>query len=206
MYEESLALPKNYLCSERSCCVVRRFSGSFWRQEETKFLNSIDQSSCLDKVGGAEFKITRRTLIAGNSEFGASPWASSIEVTPSDQISALKSYPSSLYSITSGAIQHGDPTKVYLLCPTLTCALTPKSLKNMFPWRSINMLPALISLWIWPYVWKYSSPSRVCFKIVAIKASSLIPSLAFSLITSLSDPAPSRGITNHKSESSIKLT
>lgn len=206
MYDESLAFPKNCLCSESSCWVVILFSGSFWRQLLTKFLNSIDQSSCFDRVGGAEFRITSNTLIAGNSELGASPWANSIDVTPRDQISALKSYPSSLYSITSGAIQHGDPTNVCLLCPTLTCALTPKSLKNMFPSRSINILPAFMSLWIWPYVWKYSSPSRVCFKIVAIKASSLIPSLAFNLITSLRDPAPRRGITSQRSESSIKLT
>jgi hypothetical protein len=108
--------------------------------------------------------------------------------------------------MTSGAIQQGDPTNVYLLCPTLTWALTPKSLKKIFPSRSIKMFPALISLWIYPYVWKYSRPSNVYLRMVAIKASSLIPSFALIFNTSYRDPAPNSGMTSHKSESSMKLT
>lgn len=91
MYEESFALLKNYLCSTKSYWVVILFSGSFCKQLLTKFLNSIDQSSCLERIGGAEFKITSKTLIAGNSELGASPYANSIAVIPNDQMSALKS-------------------------------------------------------------------------------------------------------------------
>jgi hypothetical protein len=62
--------------------------------------------------------IYKSTRIAGSSLFGASPYAISIAVMPSDHISALISYPS-FTSITSGAIQQGEPTNVYLFYPGL---------------------------------------------------------------------------------------
>lgn len=58
------------------------------------------------------------TCIGSSSLFGAVPSAISIAVIPSDQISALISYPS-YCSMTSGAIQQGDPTNVNLLFPGL---------------------------------------------------------------------------------------
>ena len=73
MNAASFAFSRNFLCSENSCWVESLFSGSFYRQALTKFLNSNDQSSCFDKVGGSEFKMTNKTRIAGKSEFGASP-------------------------------------------------------------------------------------------------------------------------------------
>ena len=103
----------------------------------------------MPRVGGGELIIYSKTLIAGNSLFGASPYESSIAVIPKDQMSALISYPSD-YSITSGAIQHGDPTNVYRFYPALTCADTPKSLRKILPSLSIKTFPALISLCIYP--------------------------------------------------------
>eukprot|EP00345_Euplotes_harpa_P002516 CAMPEP_0168324202 /NCGR_PEP_ID=MMETSP0213-20121227/3946_1 /TAXON_ID=151035 /ORGANISM="Euplotes harpa, Strain FSP1.4" /LENGTH=117 /DNA_ID=CAMNT_0008326439 /DNA_START=556 /DNA_END=909 /DNA_ORIENTATION=- len=64
--------------------------------------------------------------------YGASPSASSIAVIPIDQMSAEKSYPLCC-SITSGAIQQGDPTKVFLFSPFFILAETPKSPRYMAP-------------------------------------------------------------------------
>ena len=97
---------------------VGLYAGSLFKQTSTKFLYSGDQSSLTERVGGGECSITMSTRIGWRSEFGASPFASSIAVIPRDQMSALKSYPFA-YSMTSGAIQHGEPTKVILLCPAL---------------------------------------------------------------------------------------
>jgi hypothetical protein len=98
----------------------------------------------LGSWGGCSFKIHKITFIAGSSEYGASPQASSIAVIPTDQISAAKSWPD--YSMTSGAIQHGEPTKVFLFYPFFKDVETPKSLMITFPSISKSMLVALISL------------------------------------------------------------
>ncbi len=70
-------------------------------------------------------------------------------VIPTDQMSAAKSWP--VYSMTSGAIQHGEPTKVFLFWPFLREAETPKSLRYTLPSISSKILPALMSLWIYPF-------------------------------------------------------
>ena len=91
--------------------------GSFYKQELTKFLNSWDQSSLFDNFGGGIFKISKRTFIAGKSEFGASPLVNSSAVIPKDQISALPSY--SLLSRTSGAWYSNVPTSSITFCPLI---------------------------------------------------------------------------------------
>ena len=148
MYAASLAWEKNFLCFSKSSVLSILIAGFFYKHADMKSRYSwLQNVSCLLSVGGSLLRMTRRTRIAGSSEFGASPFASSIAVIPSDHMSALKSYPS-LCSITSGAIQHGEPTKVYLFYPALMCAETPKSLKKICPFESIRMLPALMSLCI----------------------------------------------------------
>jgi len=126
IYSLFLALSRNFLWIVKSVIASGLLVGSFWRHAPTNSSNSgLNWPS--GRVGGGEFRITSKTFIAVWDEFGASPNANSIAVMPSDQISALKSYPS-VYSATSGAIQHGDPTNVCFLVPSFTCALTPKSL------------------------------------------------------------------------------
>lgn len=85
------ALSKNFLFYFMISVIERRFVGSFCKQSLTNCLNSGVHSSNLGRSGGGELIITKSTLIAGNSELGASPIASSRAVIPKDQISALKS-------------------------------------------------------------------------------------------------------------------
>ena len=78
-------------------------------------------------------------------EFGTTPSANSIAVTPNDQISVLFVY--SLCFITSGLIQYGDPTCD--LCPALVyilSALTPKSANLAIPSLLSKIFAAFISL------------------------------------------------------------
>jgi len=88
----------------------------------------------------------------------------------------------------------------------LTWALTPKSLRKTSPARSMRMLPALMSLWIWLYEWKYCRASQTCYRMVAMSSSSFNPSLKLIFITSETEPAPSRGITSQRSDSSVNDT
>ena len=63
------------------------------------------------RVGGSDLAIFSRTLMGFISWLGGSIWASSIRVTPRDQMSALWSYGRSLdvsHMTTSGAIL-GEP-------------------------------------------------------------------------------------------------
>jgi len=122
----SFALSKNFLWSFNKVAASGLSVGSLCKQAFTNASNSALNWPA-GRLGGGEFKITRSTFIAVWDELGASPWASSIAVIPSDQISALKSYPS-VYSATSGAIQQGEPTNVDFFWPSFTWALTPKSL------------------------------------------------------------------------------
>jgi hypothetical protein len=92
--------------------IVGLLLGSFCKQWFTKSLNDLSHLSCFDNYGGYSFNMHKITFIAGSSEYGASPWANSIAVMPTDHMSAAKSCPD--YSITSGAIQQGEPTKVFL--------------------------------------------------------------------------------------------
>jgi hypothetical protein len=66
-----------------------------------------------NRVGGMCWVGKALTFMGGYLANGAWPWQSSSTVMPRLQISAWKSYPSTC-SITSGAIQHGVPTKVPL--------------------------------------------------------------------------------------------
>lgn len=106
-------------------------------------------------------------------------------------------------SITSGAIQQGVPTKVCLTfsreisLPVANHADTPKSAICTVPSSPKRILPALISLknivikcyihdsniylWIWPLLWKYSSPLSTSLRTVAIVASSKTPCLQFDV-------------------------
>mmetsp|Transcript_145414 Transcript_145414/g.205871 ORF Transcript_145414/g.205871 Transcript_145414/m.205871 type:complete len:256 (-) Transcript_145414:496-1263(-) len=88
--------------------VVGLFAGSLFRQSDTKSLKPLVKSPSSD--GGGFFGIKKSTRIGCKSEFGGSPFANSMAVTPSDQISAFPSYADNL--MTSGAIQKGVPTNV----------------------------------------------------------------------------------------------
>jgi hypothetical protein len=65
--------------------------GFFTRHFATKSLKSREYAP--SRIGGSCFGIKRRTRIGWYSDNGGSPLASSMAVIPSDQISALKSYP-----------------------------------------------------------------------------------------------------------------
>lgn len=106
--------------------------------------------------------------------------------------------------MTSGAIQQGEPTKVFLFYPFFKEALTPKSEMKIFPFISRRILPALTSLWIYPFLCRYYKLRRVSFSIVAMIASSLIPEGKIACRTSAQEPPPSKGITIHKSCFSMK--
>lgn len=105
-------------CFSSSLAVGRR-RGSRWRQAATNSRKGLEKGA--SRVGGAflgmrkrtcrsgrsgiggSFKKKQRTFIGCNSASGGSPFAISMQVIPSDQMSALKSYP--LCLMTSGDIQ-----------------------------------------------------------------------------------------------------
>mmetsp|Transcript_30947 Transcript_30947/g.68539 ORF Transcript_30947/g.68539 Transcript_30947/m.68539 type:complete len:258 (+) Transcript_30947:2600-3373(+) len=155
-YSSSLAALKN-LCS-RSCAAVGRRRGSFCRHLVTTSLMYL--LKCFlplsSSVGGGFCRVISSTFMGGNLANGACPCAISSSVIPNDQMSAALSYPS-VCSITSGAIQHGVPTKVILVALSWPQdplrskeAATPKSPSLTDPSLSTKMLPALISLWMPP--------------------------------------------------------
>src|SRR3989442_926492 len=96
----------------RSSLAVGRFSGFLLRHASTNSLNSLEYLD-VDNVGGGFLGIKNKTFIGCIVEFGGSPSANSIAVIPKDQISAFASYADCF--MTSGAIQNGVPTKVFLL-------------------------------------------------------------------------------------------
>lgn len=63
--------------------------GTFCKQSSTKSLKYLLHDLLVPRAGGGPFIMERITFIAGRSENGAWPWASSIAVTPTDQISAV---------------------------------------------------------------------------------------------------------------------
>mmetsp|Transcript_4385 Transcript_4385/g.16507 ORF Transcript_4385/g.16507 Transcript_4385/m.16507 type:complete len:347 (+) Transcript_4385:687-1727(+) len=138
------------LCS-RSLAALGRLDGSFCKQTETKSRSALEKwwplSACsASSCGGGFCSVISRTFIGGYLANGAWPWHSSSTVMPSDHMSACQSYPFTC-SITSGAIQHGVPTKVaWGLAPEpQDAAETPKSPILTEPLSSMSMLPALTS-------------------------------------------------------------
>eukprot|EP00834_Sanchytrium_tribonematis_P009248 NODE_1914_length_519_cov_0.690476.p2 type:complete len:117 gc:universal NODE_1914_length_519_cov_0.690476:79-429(+) len=97
--------------------------------------------------------------------------------------------------MTSGAIQHGVPTNVFLDCflSTSNEAVTPKSPNRTVPSSSIKTFPALISRCMCPFLWRYSSPISTCLKIVATVVSSN-PSGCAILIISRQLPPLNNGV------------
>mmetsp|Transcript_11071 Transcript_11071/g.51287 ORF Transcript_11071/g.51287 Transcript_11071/m.51287 type:complete len:361 (+) Transcript_11071:682-1764(+) len=147
------------LCSS-SLAALGRLDGSFWRQMDTKSRSALEKwwplSACsASSCGGGFCRVISRTFIGGYLANGAWPWHSSSTVMPRLQISACQSYPATC-SITSGAIQHGVPTKVaWGLAPEpQDAAETPKSPILTDPLSSMRMLPALTSRWMLPLRWK----------------------------------------------------
>ena len=152
---ESCALQKNWLKRSKMSQQDGRFAGCFWRQLLTKSLNSGLHVSKWLKLGAGWFVTFIKTSIAWRLWWGGLPYANSRAVIPSDQMSAFRSYPSGLCSMTSGAIQHGEPTKVcFLPCMLFTLVLMPKSLSTTSPSRPTSIFPPLISRWIWHLLWK----------------------------------------------------
>lgn len=76
--------------------------------------------------------------------------------------------PSSIASITSGAIQYGVPTK--LLAGHLMLAL-PKSASLTVPFSVSRMFPALMSRWMRPRLCRYDRPHTTPSQIAAISSS-----------------------------------
>ena len=77
-------------------------------------------------------------------------------VMPTLQMSALVLYPSSLLSITSGAIQYGVPTNVRRRKPSVpvSCPLTPKSEILTSPAPLSSTFAALMSRWMRASPWR----------------------------------------------------
>ena len=86
-------------------------------------------------------------------------------------------------NVTSGAIQQGVPTNVCLDLallwspPDASQADTPKSAIWTWPSEPSKILPALISRWMWPLLWRYSSPFKTSLSTVAMVDSSNTPFL-----------------------------
>ena len=103
-------------------------------------------------------------------EYGGFPSASSIAVTPSDQISVKWLY--LFFEITSGDIYTGVPITVPLSAFVyINYAATPKSAILIVPFSSNKMFPAFISLWIFLLACKYSIPNNTWYNIAAISDS-----------------------------------
>mmetsp|Transcript_10232 Transcript_10232/g.18653 ORF Transcript_10232/g.18653 Transcript_10232/m.18653 type:complete len:241 (-) Transcript_10232:300-1022(-) len=116
------------------------------------------------------------TLSALKLEFGGFPYASSIAVMPKDQMSAFILY-GLFCSMTSGAIQSGEPVKVAaLVSPKLFFEAVPKS-PTFTPESERRTLAALMSRWILPSWCKYMRASNICRRTVATIFTSLIPFL-----------------------------
>lgn len=92
------------------------------------------------------------------------PSAISIHVIPSDQISVFWSYLDLL--MTSGLIQKGVPI-TESANEYNSSVDTPKSASFIFPFKSINILPALTSLWIFLLLCRYSNPFKTLVNIKA---------------------------------------
>uniref|UniRef100_A0A182J0G7 Uncharacterized protein n=1 Tax=Anopheles atroparvus TaxID=41427 RepID=A0A182J0G7_ANOAO len=219
-YFRSFAFLKNGCFS--SSLAVGRFDGSFCRHSPISLRNVFPyalywsfSSAPVSIVGGSFWSVSISTFIGGYLWYGAVPVAISIAVIPNDQMSALKSYPWSC-SITSGAIQHGVPTNVWrTFCrdrspPVASHALTPKSAICTVPSSPSRMLPALMSRWIWPLLWKYSSPFSTSFSTVAMVDSSNTPCRQLTvrirclMMSSRLPPSSSRKIS-HSSSFTTKL-
>ena len=113
-YSALLALTKNFLCFLRMSSVEILVFWSFYRQSETKSLNSGDHFSYLFRPGEFICKMFIKAFMGGRSICGTQPSAISRAIIPSDHTSDLKSYPS-FCSIFSGAIQQGEPTNAISL-------------------------------------------------------------------------------------------
>lgn len=102
--------------SARSRSAVGRAVGSLQRHIATTSANAREYlylPPVRSSVGGSLFKILASTRAGGSRECGARPCASSSAVIPRLQMSADESY--CFWLITSGAIQHGVPTKLFRL-------------------------------------------------------------------------------------------
>ncbi len=148
-YESSRWPLENFLMKGCSISYLAsgRLDGFICKHCFTKSLNYGDhcEGSFKDCTGlDLIMKMAMKGLIC---ELGTCPYASSIDVIPSDQISVLYVY--SLNLIISGLIQYGLPMWVRNLA--LVCideADTPKSASFALPFWSSRMLAALISRWI----------------------------------------------------------
>mmetsp|Transcript_25644 Transcript_25644/g.47842 ORF Transcript_25644/g.47842 Transcript_25644/m.47842 type:complete len:260 (+) Transcript_25644:721-1500(+) len=189
-------------CSSNSVAVGRA-AGSFTKHFATKSLNSGDQSPS-PRVGGGLFGIRKIALIGWTLLCGGSPTAHSIAVIPRDQISALASYPVFFSVKTSGAIQYGVPMTVLLLAKVFASSFdTPKSASLQSPAWFKRMFAALISRWIFFFLWRYCSPKRECFITTAICfSSSVVSQIA---IKSQMAPAPQYSMAIHILPSFSKL-
>mmetsp|Transcript_12002 Transcript_12002/g.28467 ORF Transcript_12002/g.28467 Transcript_12002/m.28467 type:complete len:248 (-) Transcript_12002:713-1456(-) len=132
-----------------SCFAVGRFLGSFWRQ--------LAQKSCIGRLhrsfparcGGGSRLIMKITRMGWTAHRGGTCSAISIAEMPSDHTSTFPSY--LLSWMTSGAIQCGVPTNVFLLdSVAVSRAATPKSASFTSPELVSRMLPHLTSRWTLP--------------------------------------------------------
>mmetsp|Transcript_15398 Transcript_15398/g.47888 ORF Transcript_15398/g.47888 Transcript_15398/m.47888 type:complete len:224 (+) Transcript_15398:2211-2882(+) len=97
-------------------------------------------------------------------------------VQPTDQISELELQPD--ISITSGAIQYGEPTtECTFLSPSVSFVATPKSASLAVPSLVTRVLAALMSLCSTPCSCRYTRPSSTCAIYMAARLSGSAPNL-----------------------------
>mmetsp|Transcript_375 Transcript_375/g.1087 ORF Transcript_375/g.1087 Transcript_375/m.1087 type:complete len:314 (+) Transcript_375:1522-2463(+) len=198
------AFRRRRCCS--SCAAVGRLAGSFCRHAATKSWKSFEKAFALGPatVGGARSRILTSTTMGASSAYGARPVASSMAVMPMLQMSALVSYPE-LCCMTSGAMKSGLPMKVWQrLClevvspASVIHPMTPKSERKTAPRASRSRFPALMSRWIWPCPWKYSTAQQISLSTYATMFSSSPPGLAAPMNAATLPPAYI-GVTSHTS-------
>merc|ERR1719486_936130 len=100
--------------SVSSSVVLARSSGSFCKQRCKKLRISCDHLSACWSCGGSREGICRKATMGCSSLRGTQLSAISSKVTPRDHTSHLGPYGdgSVRLSITSGAIQYGEPMNV----------------------------------------------------------------------------------------------
>ena len=102
--------------SASSCAALGRALGSLHRHSAMTSVNAREYRCTppvRSSVGGSLFRIFASARAGGSRECGARPCANSSAVIPRLQMSAEESY--CFWLITSGAIQHGVPTKLFRL-------------------------------------------------------------------------------------------
>ena len=148
---------------------VGRSAGFFLRHEVTKLRKVSDHSKLVFNDGDSFWAIWYKALIAFKLKYGGLRSANSIQVIPNDHTSTLPSYwPSSIASMTSGAIQYGVPTNEFA---GEHIDAEPKSANLTVPFSVSKIFPAFTSRWMRLWKCKYSRPFKLSWHIADISSS-----------------------------------